>query len=186
MNGLRPKRFVLAIAAITISATVYLQRIRVTAWLWHLRHATAMIVGPHTVPVPPNWYVQDDGSGTELLVRLDTDDHSPEKRIKTHSGILVYVAPTTVGEQDLAFVLSREKGVIEKKGVPVQERTVLVGEESLSCIGNSATLSTHGILDEEPVAWSCSSPGGLRVTLQATDPDLAQAWDIVYHIRKKS
>ncbi len=75
---------------------------------------------------------------------------------------------------------------MEKKGILVQERTVSLGSDLLSCLGNTVSLNTHGILDKEPVAWNCSSPGGLQVTYEATEPDLNQDWDIVSHIRKTS
>jgi hypothetical protein len=90
-------------------------------------------------------------------------------------------------DQDLAFVLSRKKEAMEKRGVqPVLERTMNLNGESLLCLGDTTALNSKGIFDLEPIAWICRSPGGLEIHMQATEPDLGQAWDIVSRIRKQS
>ena len=183
----RTKIFVPILTLLVIASGAYFYRVRIGAWLWHLHHGTATTVGGYVVPVPSNWYPQDVGAGTELLVRLDTDDHAPLKRIKAHSAISIYVSPRATTDQDLAFALSRKKEVMEKRGVqPVLERTINLNGESLSCLGDTTALKSKGIFDLEPIAWTCESPGGLEITMQATEPDLGRAWDIVSHIRRKS
>ncbi len=172
---------------LVISAGAYFYGVPTGAWFWHVRHGTTTAVGGYIVPVPANWYPQDEGNGTQLLVRLDTDDDAPLKRIKAHSAISIYVSPRAMTDKDLAFVLSREKEATEKRGgQPVSERTINLNGESLSCLGDTGALNTKGIFDLEPIAWTCSSAGGLEIHMQATEPDLRQAWDIVSHVRRKS
>jgi hypothetical protein len=144
------------------------------------------MVGSYIVPVPANWYVEDVGGGTQLLFRLDTSDHSPRKRIKVHSGILVYVSPRAMTDQFLAFLLSREKEDMEKRGIHPMDRTLNLEGESLPCIGVPLPQTPEASFDIEPISWTCKSPGGLEVTIQASEPDLDEAWEIASRIRKKS
>jgi hypothetical protein len=148
--------------------------------VWHVQHGTATTVCGYIVPVPANWYPQDEEAGTEPLVRLDTDDDAPLKRIKAHSAISIYVSPRAMTDQDLAFVLSRKKEAMEKRGVqPVLERTINLNGKSLLRLGDTTALNSKRIFDLEPIAWTCKSPGGLEITMQATEPAPDRAWDIV-------
>jgi hypothetical protein len=182
----KTKIFASILAVLVIASGAYFYRVRIETWLWHVHDGTATTVGGYIVPVPSNWYPQDEGAGTELLVRLDTDDNAPLKRIKAHSSMLIYVSPRVMKDQDLVFVLSREKEAMEKRGVLAAERTIDLNGESLLCLGDTTTLNSKGIFDLEPMAWTCRSPGGLEINMQATEPDLSRAWDIVSHIRRKS
>ena len=131
--------------------------------------------------------MQDEGGGIQLLFRLDTSDHSPRKRIKVHSVISLDVLAKAMTDQDLAFVLSREKEAMERQGIhPILERTLNLEGVSLSCIGDTTTLNSKGIFDIEPISWTCISPGGPKVGMQASEPDFDEVWDIGSHIRKKS
>lgn len=187
MKTLRAKFIVPVLVLLLAGFTAYSYRVYISAWAWHVRHGTSTTLGHYVVPIPRNWYLLDDGNGALQLVRLDTDDRSPRKRIKGGSAILVSISGVTTTVENLKSVLSRQKELMEKNGTgSTLERTLDLTGETLFCLGDTQSLNRGGIFDLDLVAWHCSSPSGLQVTIEATEPDLDQAWSIVSRIRQQS
>ena len=186
MKTVRAKLIVPVLVVLLAGFTAYSYRVYIAAWAWHVRHGTSTTLGHYVVPVPRNWYLLDEGDGALQLVRLDTDDRSPRKRIKGAAAILVSISGVTTTEQNVKSVLSRQKELMEENGTgSILERTLDIDGETLFCLGG-IPLNIGGDFDLDLVGWHCSSPGGVQVTIEATEPDLDQAWSIVSRIRKQS
>src|SRR5689334_3493384 len=106
--------FIISSAMILLAVVaVYYERIRIGAWVWHLRQGTTTTVGGYVIPAPRNWYVEDLGNGTQLLVRLDTDDQTPTQRVKSHASMLVMLEKP-MNSEDINHLLSAERSLMEQ------------------------------------------------------------------------
>ena len=181
----RSKLVLSATLVLVIAWTAYHYRLSIKAWGWHLRHGTTIMVNGYVVPVPKNWYVEDQGNGDQLLVRLDTDDRTPYKRLKAHTSILLLREKPVKG--DLDSWMSLERNSLKQRGVEsISDRTFNTNGEALTCLGGDQPGGQKGLYDLDPISWRCKSPGGLEIMVNVTEPDLNQAWNILSHIRKKS
>jgi len=179
-------RFVLLALVVFLGTWVaYAHRIRITAWVWHLRHGTAMNVGNYTIPVPKNWYVESQPEEGELLVKMDTADRTPYKRLKAHASILL-LPEAPLKDEDLHRLLSIDTDFLKQHGVEqILQRTFNVDSGTISCVGGDKP-SSMGVYDVEPISWRCKSSGGLEIMIGSTDSDMTQVWEILSGIRKKS
>ena len=164
---------------------LYHNRIRTSAWLWHLRHKAA-VVGDFVISVPGNWYVQSLGGGDQLLVRLDTADRSDTIRVKAHASIAIVQMRRRLSNQDLEWMASLEAAFLEKQGVqPILRKTFNLDDAMIMCVGGGKP-GPIGTYDLEPISWRCAASGGLDISFTASEPDMKQIWEIISGIRKKS
>lgn len=185
MERPRVRSIVLALVVLAAAWGAYGHCVRIEAWLWHLRHGTSINVGNHVVPVPANWYVESQEGGGQLLVRIDTSDQMPSKKLKAHASILLF-PENPLNDLDLARLTSLDLMSLKKDGVePVLRRTFNAGGGTISCAGGDEPRS-RGMYDVDPLRWHCKSSTGLWITVGSTDADLGQVWEIVSGIRKKS
>jgi hypothetical protein len=175
-------KFFLVLIVLVVAWQAYRYRVRAETWIWHLRHGEALTVGDYVVPVPVNWYVENEGNEGYLLFRLDTDDHTPYKRLKQHASIVLF-SERPMKDEDMNRLLSLDGAYLKKQGVV--QRTFSVRDGTIDCVGGDRPGPT-GIYDIEPISWHCRSTGGLDLGIGATDPDMKQVWEIVSRIRKKS
>jgi hypothetical protein len=183
MKWLKLRLIIFTIVAVAVLWIVYAQRIHIEAWAWHRRHGTSITVGSYVVPVPSNWYVESLDNGSQMLVRLDTDDNSSTKRVKAHAGILLLLGrPLTT--RDLDLLRSIDIASSRKQGSEPVQRALTVDGEMFSCLNTK--LDSTGTYDVEPVHWNCKSLGGLQMIVGSTEPDMKQVWEIVSGVRKKS
>lgn len=174
---------VMMLVVIAITALVWLNHVRLGAWVWHLRHNTVS-VGGYIVPVPKNWYPQAEDETSYLLARLDTDDTSETKRVKAHAGIVIMTTKRATSDDDVNRMAVLEASLLQKRGVHnVTTRNVTLGPETLVCGGGD--LLGGGIVDAEPESWRCNASGGLQMSITATEADMRQVWQIVSAIRKE-
>ncbi len=188
MNAARARWIVLALIVLAAMWGVYRYRVRIEACAWHLRHGTHLVIGNYIVPVPANWYVENEGNGGQLLFRLDTDDHTPYRNLKWHSSILI-LPERPMNDQGLSRLVSLDEDFLKKQGVnPILERTFDVGNEAIHCMGGGRLPSPSNmpdIFDAAPISWQCKSTVGLDLVVIGTDSDIKQVWEIVSGIRKK-
>lgn len=50
---------------------------------------TALTVGNYVFPVPANWYVENEGNHTFMIIGLDTDDSTPLRKLNWNASILL-------------------------------------------------------------------------------------------------
>src|SRR5258708_20837632 len=127
-------RFVIALSVLVVAWQAYTDRVRMEGWTWHIRYGTSIIIGDYIVPVRANWYVSNEGNGSYLLVRLDTDDRTPVKRIKRHAGILL-LPDRPMKDEDINRLLSIEEDFVEKQaGGAALRQAFGVGDAPISCL----------------------------------------------------
>jgi hypothetical protein len=180
---------IVVLIVLAIAWQAYRYRIRIETWIWHARHGPALTVGNYVFPVWANWYVKNVGEGNFLLGRLDTEDHTPLKKLKQNASIM-FSSRIPVKEEGLKRVLAVQADFLKKQGVdPIQQKNFSMGDETIYCTGAEWMPSPPDIpdvFDVQPVAWTCMSPGGLDLGVIGIEPDLQQSWEIVGHIHKKS
>jgi hypothetical protein len=185
MNRMRVQSILLALAVVAAAWGAYTHRLRIETWIWHFRHGNTLDVGDVVVPVPANWHVETLGKTEELLVRVDTADQTPYRRLKAHSSISLLVEKP-LNDQDLNRLTSLELAFMKQHAADsISQRTFNVDGGTIVCIGGDKPGSM-GIYDNEPARWSCKSSVGLQMTLTSTDSDAEQVWEILSGIRKKS
>jgi hypothetical protein len=181
-------RATLAVVGLVILLAVwaaYSRRARIEAWIWHFRHGTAILVGDYVVPVPANWYVDSEGEGIHVLIRVETNDHTPLKKLKLPATIL-FLPQRPMRDEGLKRVMALDADFLKKQGVdPPLQRTFSVGDETIYCMGGFRMPSPPGIFDFAQISWSCHSVGGLDLKMVGVGPDQDQVWDIISNIRKK-
>ncbi len=126
---------------------------------------------------------QEDGG--QLLVRIDTSDQTPSKKLRAHASILLF-PENPLNDLDLARLTSLDLMSLKKGGVdPVLRRTFIAGGGTISCAGGDEP-SSRRMYDVDPQRWHCKSSSGLQITVGSTNADMGQVWEIVSGIRKKS
>jgi hypothetical protein len=183
MKNLKIRLVFTLILGLLVAWIMYDYRVRIEVWIWHLRHGTTITVNDYIVPVPKNWYVEDEGNGSQLLIQLDTADQTRYEKLKAHASILV-TSQKSMKNQNVSFWRSLEKDALKKNGMEsISERNLNINGDSLTCLGGNRP-GPKEIYDIEPLAWHCRTSGGLELIMRATQPDLNQVWDIVSHISK--
>ena len=182
---MKKKMLVISLIIFVGALIAYEFRIYIATRIWHMRHGTSLTIGNYTGPIPMNWYVQDiDGVGP-LLYRLDTDDHTPTKRLKAHASISLLEMSMQNNDRALAIKRSLDVGAIKKYSESVLQHTFTLNDGTdIQCVG-AYTPGSNGILDVDPGGWTCSSLG-LDIQILATEPDMNQVWEIISGIRKKT
>lgn len=176
-KSLKTKLAILIISAVLILVLVWEERVPVAAWFWHLRHNTISVNG-YVLPVPKGWYVEKAGKDGYLLVRLHTDDATPTKRIKAHTGILVTIANRGFSQDELQHMAVLEASLLEEHGAHnISIRSVGIGHDMLVCVGGEPLR--NDIVDLELESWNCKAPGGLELAITATEPDMKQVWGVL-------
>ncbi|MGH9731793.1 MAG: hypothetical protein ACRD4A_08835, partial [Candidatus Acidiferrales bacterium] len=187
-GGTMPKRklaqilLVAAIAALALAGwTGYREHLRVTAWVWHVRHGGVLKCGDYLIPVPANWYVNDSGPGTGVLVRLDHAKELSSNEPYLPATISLLEEPPL---KDINYWESFVTSGLKKKG-PVFQREISLGGETLACVGGNTVPAVEAMKTKIPtgVSWDCRSAGSLEILITGQEDDLKQVWDIVSRIR---
>jgi hypothetical protein len=191
---IKSEHVLLVILAIVVMAAwlAYRFHVQVEAWWWHVRHGETVTVAGYVVPAPRNWYVMNVGEEDELMIRLDSDDHSQasardrKPRFRAEISLMVYPAAFTARRLD--FWTSFEGSQLKKRGLEPVVRKFSFDGEALSCVGGqrfSEMLKSPKFYESDPNVWTCQSAGRLWLQIMATDADMPQVWDIVSHTHKK-
>lgn len=126
-------------------------RIYIEAWLWHRPNGETITVGNYVIPVPNNWYVDNEGDRRYLLFRLDTDRRVPLTTKMQHSAILLFIE-RPLSDQDIRRLQSLEDELAKKRGAQsVSERAFSIGDDTIHCVGGDKAPGV-GIFDIDPVS----------------------------------
>jgi hypothetical protein len=179
------RKKLLVIVSVLIIATLgcegFRHRTYLKAWYWHIKHGTTVTVGAYVIPVPKDWYVEDQPNGV-LLVRLDTDDNSPVRRIKSHAGIMAW-SQGPVDDAALKRLMSiTEEGLRKQGAAVIVRKSIEITGGTLSCVGGGTTESM-GSFDSDPTTWDCRGNKGIVMVVSSTAPDMKDIWDIITHVR---
>lgn len=182
-------RIVVPLTLLAVAWLALSYRIRVEAWIWHLRHGQSDVFAKYVVPVPTNWYVDDTEEQLHTLIRMDTEDRTGEprrdKKRRAHAIIMLSTHPLMETEG----WLSLRSSMLRREGIDPVIRSFDFEGEAMSCVGGGKfgqVLKSSKSFESDPNAWECWSSGWLEVQIMATDADMPDVWKIVSHIRKKS
>lgn len=196
----RQNPFALGIAAIAVvigfSAWAIFHegiRIRIAAKLWQLQHHGQLAFAGHSIFVPTNWYVQNDGADEQQLIRLDSD-HQPTSPYPHAIITLTDERPLVEGE------IEKWKSPIivafQQMGADPEVRRITSADgETFACVGGELLLRPPGTNYSATRAWHCravqssdfvSTSTGLEIMMIATKEDMGQNWEIVSNIRRTS
>ena len=174
---------ILLIVCVAIIVPLWRERIRIAVWYWHLRHSTITVNG-YVVPVPKNWYADKESDNNYLLMRLDTSDTAPIKRMKVHAVIGIEADKLPRTQSDVQRTAEMQTSWLKQHGVRNVTWSMKVGDGTLVCIGRGS-LYGGGFIDMDPETWACQAPSGLQMQIVATPPDMKQIWEILSGIRRQ-
>ena len=186
--------FLLIVVVLALPAWIaYQHRVQIEAWWWHRRHGEVVTVADYVVPAPRNWYVAYLTQDNEMMIRLDTDDHSEApsdgKKMRFQAQITLFTSSVSFTSEKLDSWTSFQSLLLKKNGAEPALRKYSLDCETLSCVGGqrfSQAVRSPQFYESDPAVWTCQSAGRLFLLITATDADMHQVWDIVAHIRKKS
>jgi len=172
---------VLAIVAI-VALAGYRERIRLAAWLWHVRHGGVESFGNYIIPIPLGWYIQDFGTHDRIVIKIDQDSSSRLARQRVPATItLLHLRELS----DLSGWTSLTLSSFKQRGAdPTMTRTIMLDDEAMSCVGGNIFSKSEDAI-RTSTSWDCRSTGQLEILLTAPESEIDQAWEIISRIRKK-
>ncbi|HKF53020.1 MAG TPA: hypothetical protein VKB26_11960 [Candidatus Acidoferrales bacterium] len=178
----RKLTLVLLVVAVGLAGwTGYRERLRVTAWVWHVRHGGVLRLADYLIPVPTNWYVEDYGAGDQILIRLDHDNEVSGNSIHLPATISLLEEPPL---KDINYWEAVVTARYKKNGTDaVLHREISLDGETLDCVGGNALPAAEAKTIPIGVSWDCRSTGPLEILITGEDGDLSEAWDFISRIR---
>lgn len=173
---------VIVVGVIVLCAWVISQEhIQIAARIWQVRHRGLMTFAGYSIPVPANWYVQDDESHVQLL-RLDSA-HGPADHSWHPHATITFTDEEPLRDIDkwMSLVISSFKS---QGADPAFRRLVSADGEEFSCAGGDILPKPPGSDDPAPVSWHCRSTGHLEILLTGSQVDMSQSWSILSRIRR--
>lgn len=164
--------FFLGILAL-ITWVAYQRRVRLAAWVWHVRHHGTLMVAGYVVPVPDDWYVHDRQPTDRLLIKL-----SPSELPATIS-FLEEPPP-----KDLDYWKSVMVSQFKKSGHEPTVHEIKINGETIYCLGGSPMPPLSSSQMPALITWDCRTPGRLEILVTAPESDVTEVWDILSHIRE--
>jgi len=115
-SGLRIAGITVVVCASLLVIVSFLPIRRIQAWGWHWKHGNELQAGMFKVPVPNEWYVWQDGTGTTRETQL----------INTKGGRPFWATITITEEQPprniaLADLAGSQRRMMENLGIHVME-----------------------------------------------------------------
>jgi len=146
-------------------------------------------MGNYEVPVPEHWFISDQNH--VAFTMMNTAPNLPRDH-KFHTTAVVTVFPfrqRAIGPDGLAFWLSLQRQRLARDEVEsVEEKTLNLGDESITCIGGSELRAIMRdkpkFPDTEIVSLECKSAGDLSIMFFGEPSDLANFYTFVSEIRK--
>ncbi len=177
-------KILLVVAIVLVGWAGYRERLRITAWVWHVRHGGVLRFGDYLIPVPANWYVNDYGTGDQILIRLDHAKGKPSNGLHLPATISLLEEPPL---KDINYWESFVTSTFRKRGAyTVAQRQINLDSEILVCVGGNALPAGEAKKIPAGVSWDCRSTGSLEILITGEEDDLNQVWDIVSRIRNGS
>jgi|GEM_PF-3062918 len=184
MSKRKLTQILLVVAVALAGWSGYGERLRITAWVWHVRHGGVLRLGDYLIPVPINWYVNDYGPGDQILIRLDHAKGMSSNSTHLPATISLLEEPPL---KDINYWESFVTSEYKKRGTDaVLHREISLDSETLDCVGGNALPAAEGKKIPIGVSWDCRSLGSLEILITGQADDLNQVWDIVSRIRNGS
>lgn len=184
---------VLLILIISIGSFLYVRRLQLAAELWHWQHGNKTAIGNYDVPVPKHWLISDqDYTG---LTIVNTAPNFP-KDGKFHTTPVISVFPFRsfpVDAHRIDFWVSLERQRLAREHVKtVEENTVRLGNESMTCIGGQefeemlGDAQKTGVPEIGAVSLNCMSDRGLNILFVGEPSDVQPFYAFLSQIRNRN
>lgn len=158
------------------------EHIQIAASIWQIRHRGLMTFAGYSIPVPTNWYVQQDKPDLQLLIKLASSRGPTDQRWHPRATITLTDEPPL---RDIDKWTSLVASSFKSQGTdPTLRRLVSADGEIFTCVGGDILPKPLRSGDPTPVAWRCRSGGHLEILLTGSQQDMSQSWDILSRIRK--
>lgn len=159
----------------------YQKRFQISSRIWQIKHRGLMSFAGYSIPVPANWYVQNEDGDSVGMLRFDYNLQPTEPSIHPRATIaFMNESPITDIDKWVGIVSSAFR---LKETEPAERSMVTADGERFSCVGGK--VPPPPIRDVPPVvAWQCRSNGRLEILLTGTEQDMNQSWDILSRIQR--
>lgn len=159
---------------------VYQRRVRLTAWLWHVRHHNTMMFAEYLIPVPVDWYVDDSLPKYQLLFKLNPSKQASERALHPPTTISFLDEPPL---RDINYWKSIQTSELKKQGSEIKMREIKLDGETIYCLGGNPMPALTREQMSALISWDCRTPGRLEILVTAPEADLTEVWDMLSHIR---
>lgn len=135
----------------------------------------------YSIPVPTNWYVQNEDSDSAGMLRFDYSPRLTEPSVHPRATItFMNERPITDIEKWVDLVSSSFR---LREAKPPERSMVSADGERFLCVGGNMPpppVTNFPVM----IAWHCRSSGNLEILLTGTEPDMDQSRDILSRIRR--
>ena len=175
---------VLALALLGWGAYAY--RYGIAAWRWHSAHGDVLQLGDYRLSVPQNWYVEDESSTKQVLIRLDPrawHDAAFANHLRFTAVINATLRSAEWPKDKFEGEMKLQADSLKRRGIEPQVRDVDLEGEPLHCLGGQKLSATGSSgYESDPSVWRCWSAGRLQLDITAVDPQMPEVWSILSHI----
>jgi hypothetical protein len=171
----------------------YVYRYSIAACIWHWKHGYSTTMGNYEVPVPEHWVIEDQNALAFTL--MNTSPTRPPRDGKLHTTAVIDIFPfrdRPVEASRIDFWLSQQRQWLTRDGVKyVEEKTLNLGGENLSCIGGSQLstvvrdIPSVRIPETDIVSLNCMSDHGLNILFVGEPSDLQSFYAFLSQIHRK-
>jgi len=199
------KRLLCAFGRVSVLVTIlavigYLilaHRYGIEAKVWHWRHGYTSTVGSYEIPVPGSWLVLAEDSTNLTLANTSPVRHQRDGKFHTTTVIDVDVYLSRRFKERSAnagwkesWVARQQQRLASQKVESVEEKTLKVANEPITCIGGkelSAMLRDKPSLPQmDIISLNCMSESGLNIRFVGEPYDVQSFYTFVSQIRRRS
>ena len=160
---------------------VYRERFQIASRIWQIRHRGLMSFAGYSIPVPSNWYVQNEDGESVGMLRFDYSPLPTDAGIHPRAKITFMNEPPIVDIEKWTSLASAPFKKIDAE--PAKRSIITADGETFSCVGGNMPPPP---VESFPrmVGWSCRSSGNLEILFTGTEADINESWDILSRIRR--
>ena len=148
-------------------------------------------MGNYEVPVPEHWLIL--GQNSVAFTLLNTSPTRPQRDGKFHTTAVIDIfpfrdRPAEASRMDYWLSLKRQ-WLVREQAKSVEEKTLKLGEESITCIGGRVL---NAILRDKPnhpetdiISLDCMSERGLNILFDGEPSDVQFFYTFLSQIRRR-
>jgi hypothetical protein len=170
--------------------STFAHRFAIEAKVWYWKHGYATRIGSYEIPVPDDWVILDRDS--KSLIMANTSPTPPPDDDKYHTTAVVTVDVDfwkDVGWTD-RWISFERRGLANRKVEAATEKTLKLGEESITCIGGkelkAALKDAAKVPRIEAMSLSCRSDRGFSVLFVGEPTDVEAFYSLLSQVRRTS
>lgn len=176
------RRVVIALIIVLLAYIGYSKRLQISARIWHWKYGYSAQVGNYNVPVPDNWLVLSQGQSDLTLTYVSRKQSLPSA---FPVAPMITISSLPVAVANLDFWKSRQQGLLETDKVrQVEQRTLMVGDEKVICIGGSVARDVFQVPQSDLISLECRSSGTLDVMFSGSQSEVQRFYDILGEIHR--